>query len=72
MKSPNGYGTVVKLPGKRRNPFQPRKTIGFLENNNPIFLPGLPAFNNQAEADIFLANYNKQVKEEDKYEYKKM
>ena len=65
MKSPNGYGTVVKLPGKRRNPFQPRKTIGFLENNNPIFLPGLPAFNNQAEADIFLATYNKEVAEED-------
>lgn len=66
MKNPNGYGSVVKLKGaKRRNPFQPRKTIGFLENNSPIYLPGLPAFSTQPEADIFLATYNKQVAEED-------
>lgn len=65
MRSPNGYGTVVKLPGKRRNPFRPRKTIGFLENNSPIFLPGMPAFDKQDEADIYLASYNKEVKIED-------
>ncbi len=66
MKNPNGYGSVVKLKGaKRRNPFQPRKTIGFLQNNSPIYLPGLPAFSTQPEADIFLATYNKQVAEED-------
>lgn len=65
MRSPNGYGTVVKLPGKRRNPFRPRKTIGFLENNSPIFLPGMPAFDRQDEADIYLASYNKEVKNED-------
>lgn len=66
MKNPNGYGSVVKLKGaKRRNPYQPRKTIGFLENNSPIYLPGLPAFSTQPEADIFLATYNKEVTEED-------
>lgn len=66
MKNPNGYGSVVKLKGaKRRNPFKPRKTIGFLENNSPIYLPGLPAFATQPEADIFLATYNKDVAEED-------
>ena len=65
MRSPNGYGTVVKLRGKRRNPFKPRKTIGFLANNTPIFLPGMPSFNRQDEAEIFLASYNKEVKNED-------
>lgn len=66
MKNPNGYGSVVKLKGsKRRNPFKPRKTIGFLENNSPIYLPGLPAFSSQPEAEIFLATYNKEVSEED-------
>lgn len=29
MKLPNGYGSVVKLSGKRRNPYQVRKTTGW-------------------------------------------
>ena len=29
MKLPNGYGSVVKLSGKRRHPYQVRKTVGF-------------------------------------------
>ena len=29
MKLPNGYGSVVKLSGKRRNPYLVRKTIGW-------------------------------------------
>lgn len=29
MKLPNGYGTVYKLSGKRRNPYIARKTIGW-------------------------------------------
>lgn len=66
MRNPNGYGTIVKLKGKRRNPYRLKKTIGFLlSNNHPIYLPGMPSFAKQDEADIFLANYNKQVKEED-------
>ena len=28
MKLPNGYGSVVKLSGKRRKPYQVRKTVG--------------------------------------------
>jgi len=65
LRNPNGYGTVVKLSGKRRNPYLPRKVIGFLESSSPIFLPGLPAFQKQDEAEIFLATYNKEVKQED-------
>lgn len=29
MKLPNGYGTVKKLSGKRRNPFMVQKTVGW-------------------------------------------
>ena len=38
MKNPNGYGSVVKLSGNRRNPFAVRKTIGFNEKAHPIYL----------------------------------
>ena len=39
MKHPNGYGTVVKLSGNRRNPYAVRKTVGFDEKYHPIYLP---------------------------------
>ena len=29
MKLPNGYGSAVKLSGKRRKPYQVRKTVGW-------------------------------------------
>ena len=29
MKLPNGYGSVVKLSGKRRKPYMVRKTTGY-------------------------------------------
>lgn len=29
MKLPNGYGSVVKMSGKRRKPYMVRKTIGW-------------------------------------------
>ncbi len=29
MKLPNGYGSVYKLSGKRRNPWVARKTVGW-------------------------------------------
>ena len=28
LKNPNGYGSVVKLSGKRRNPFESQYTDG--------------------------------------------
>ena len=37
MKNPNGYGTVAKLSGNRRNPYVVRKTRGFNEKNHPIY-----------------------------------
>ena len=37
MRNPNGYGSVVKLSGNRRNPFCARKTVGFNEKGQPIY-----------------------------------
>ena len=37
MKNPNGYGTVAKLSGNRRNPYVVRKTIGWNEKGHPIY-----------------------------------
>ena len=37
MKLPNGFGTVVKLSGTRRNPFVARKTKGWNDKGHPIY-----------------------------------
>jgi len=37
MKLPNGFGTVVKLSGNRRNPFVARKTTGWNEKGHPVY-----------------------------------
>lgn len=31
MKMPNGYGSIIKLKGNRRKPFQVRLTKGFTD-----------------------------------------
>jgi len=36
MRNPNGYGTVARLSGKRRNPFIVKKTTGFDGRGYPI------------------------------------
>ena len=58
MKNPNGYGTVVKLSGNRRNPFAVRKTMGWNDKGHPIYLPiGYAA--SRENGMIMLAEYNK-------------
>ena len=37
MRNPNGYGSVAKLSGNRRNPFIVRKTIGWDDRGYPIY-----------------------------------
>jgi len=37
MKNPNGFGTVVKLKGNRRNPYIVKKTKGWDSRGYPIF-----------------------------------
>lgn len=57
MKNPNGYGSVVKLSGNRRNPFAVRKTIGFNEKAHPIYLT-IGYAPTREEGNIMLALYN--------------
>lgn len=57
MKNPNGYGSVVKLSGNRRNPYWVRKTKGWNEKGHPIYdTIGYTA--TREEGNILLANYN--------------
>lgn len=57
MKLPNGYGTVYKISGKRRNPWLARKTVGWDENGNQI-RQTIGAYRTQSEALQALADFN--------------
>lgn len=37
IRLPNGYGSVYKLSGNRRNPFVARKTTGFNDKGHPVY-----------------------------------
>lgn len=37
MKNPNGFGSVHRLSGNRRNPWRARKTVGWDENGKQLF-----------------------------------
>ena len=58
MKNPNGYGTVAKLSGNRRNPYVVRKTIGWNEKGHPIY-DTIAYCATREEGNIILAEYNK-------------
>lgn len=58
MKNPNGYGSVVKLSGNRRNPFAVRKTIGWNEKGHPIYQT-IGYYPSREAGMIALAEFNK-------------
>lgn len=58
MKNPNGYGSVVKLSGNRRNPFCVRKTVGWNDKGQPIY-KAVGYYPTRQEAMIVLAEYNR-------------
>lgn len=58
MKNPNGYGTVVRLSGNRRNPYAVRKTSRFNEKGHPVYVNIGYAPTKEAGM-IMLAEYNK-------------
>lgn len=58
MKHPNGYGTVVKLSGRRRRPWAVRKTLGFDERHYPIYV-NIGYAETKEKGLIMLAEYNK-------------
>lgn len=57
MKNPNGFGSVVKLSGKRRNPYCARKTVGFNDKGYPIY-KAVGYYKTRPEALIALGEYN--------------
>ena len=57
MRLPNGYGSVTKLSGKRRNPYQVKKTIGWTDKGYPKYLI-IGYFPTRKEALAKLAEYN--------------
>ena len=60
MRNPNGYGSVYKLSGNRRNPYTARITIGFKKTEKsaqPIY-KFLGFYKTKKEAAIALALYN--------------
>ena len=58
LKNPNGYGSVVKLSGKRRHPFEVRVNTRMDERYYPVY-DVLGRFSTREEALIALAEYNK-------------
>lgn len=58
MKNPNGYGSVVKLSGNRRNPFAVRKTLGWNDKGHPVYQT-IGYYPTREAGMIALAEYNK-------------
>lgn len=58
MKHPNGYGSVFKLSGNRRNPYCARKTSGWNDKGQPVYTV-IGYYPTRNEALIALADYNK-------------
>ena len=58
MKHPNGYGTVVRLSGNRRNPFAVRKTVGWNEKGHPIY-KSIGYCATREDGLMLLAEYNR-------------
>ena len=56
-RNPNGYGSVVKLSGRRRNPYMVRKTVGWDDRAYPIYSI-IGYYPSRKEALIALAEYN--------------
>jgi transcription elongation factor Elf1 len=58
MRNPNGYGSVVKLSGKRRRPYCARKTSGYDERGYPIY-KNIGYYAKREDALMALAEYNR-------------
>lgn len=57
MRKPNGWGSVYKLGGRRRNPWAARKTTGYNEKGQPVYM-FVGYYQTRAEAERALAVYN--------------
>ena len=57
MRMPNGYGSIIKLKGNRRKPYQVRLTKGFTDEGKQIYVY-LGYYESQQKAMIALSDYN--------------
>ena len=57
MKNPNGFGSVVKLSGNRRKPFEVRVNTRMDKRYYPVY-DVLGRYESRTEALIELAKYN--------------
>lgn len=58
MRLPNGFGSIIKLSGKRRKPFAVRVTAGYKDNGTQIY-KYIGYFEKRKDALTFLNEYNK-------------
>ena len=58
MRRPNGSGTIIKMSGKRRKPFEVRVNTRINEWGYPVY-DVLGRYENRLDADIALAEYNR-------------
>lgn len=58
MRNPNGFGSIIKMSGKRRRPFAVRVTAGWAADGKQIYR-FLSYHASKSEAIIALAEYNK-------------
>jgi len=58
MRNPNGYGSIYKLSGNRRKPWIVRKTAGWGENDEQLYLT-IGYYESRKLAMAALAEYNK-------------
>ena len=58
MRLPNSYGSVYKLKGNRRHPWCVRKTIGWKDNGQPLYM-FIGYYASRQEALTALSDYNK-------------
>lgn len=65
MRNPNGYGSVTKLSGHRRNPYWVKKTVGWNDKGQPIY-ETIGYAPTREEGNIMLAEYNKNPYDVDK------
>lgn len=57
MRLPNGYGSVIRLSGKRRKPYAVRKTVGYNDNGSAI-IKYIGYYCTRREAMDALSRYN--------------
>ena len=71
MRNENGYGSIIRLPGKRRKPYAVRVTVGYVQDLDGKVRQKqkyLAYFGKRSDAVAWLADYNRgDAEAEDKH-----